>query len=53
MLTPEIMTALAGGTLQGNMAWLVLLLVIVIAGIPLSYVTGTSIEKLLKARGVI
>jgi len=53
VLTPKVIEALANGNLKGTMAWLVLMLIIVIAGIPLAYVTGTSIEKLMKARGVI
>jgi len=53
ILTDKVILALAGGTLSGSMAWVVTLIVICILGIPLSYVTGVSIEKLLKSRGVI
>lgn len=53
ILTDKVIVALASGTLSVSMAWVVTLIVICILGIPLSYVTGVSIEKLLKSRGVI
>lgn len=53
LMTDDIIKALANGELKASMVWLITLLVVSIVGIPLFYVTGISIEKLFKSRGVI
>jgi len=53
VLTDDVIVALSKGTLSGSSIWLISLLVAAIVGVPLFYVSGISIEKLLKVRGVI
>lgn len=53
ILTTETIKALAAGTLSGSAIWLVSLVVAMILGIPLFYVTGITVEKLFKSRGII
>jgi hypothetical protein len=53
VLTPQVITALSTGVLSAGAVWLVSLLVSAVVGIPLFYVSGISIEKLLKVRGII
>lgn len=50
LLTSEVMTALAGGTLATGAVWLITLMVCLIIGIPLFYVSGISIEKVMGVR---
>lgn len=53
LLTSDVIKAFAAGTLSGASVWVISLLVCMIIGIPLFYVTGVTIEKLMKARGII
>jgi len=53
ILTDEVLAGLASGTLSTSGVWLIGLLVCMIIGIPLFYVTGISIEKLFKSRGIL
>ena len=50
LLTSDVMTALAGGTLATGAVWLITLMVCLIIGIPLFYVSGISIEKIMGVR---
>jgi hypothetical protein len=53
ILTKQTIAAFAAGTLSTSAIWLVSLLVVMILGIPLFYVTGVTIEKLFKSRGIL
>lgn len=53
IITEKMIAALMAGNMKGQALWLVTTVVILIVGIPMAYVTGASIEKLLKSRGVI
>lgn len=53
ILTPEVIKSLAEGKLTGQGVWLVTLLVCSIISIPLFYVAGVSVEKVLKSRGIL
>lgn len=50
LLTAEVITALAGGTLATGAVYLITLLVCLIIGIPLFYVSGISVEKIMGVR---
>lgn len=53
VLSPDVMKALANGELDIGAVWVVALVIGCMLGIPLAYVTGVSVEKILKSRGVI
>lgn len=53
VLTEKTIAALAAGTLSASAVWIIGLIVAMILGIPLFYVTGISVEKLFKARGLL
>jgi hypothetical protein len=53
VFTQEMLNALIAGTIKGAALWLVTLIACAVIGIPLFYVTGITVEKLLKSRGVI
>ena len=53
VLTEDMILMISRGAVDGSAIWLVALIVTAIVGIPLFYVSGISIEKLLKVRGVI
>jgi len=53
ILTTEVINALVANELSAGATWLVTLIVVCIIGLPLAYVTGISIEKLMKSRGII
>lgn len=53
VLTEKVLTGLAAGTLGVGGVWLVTMLVCLVIGIPLFYVAGVSVEKILKARSVV
>ena len=50
ILTPEVIKGVAAGTLSASGSWLVTLIVCLIVGIPVFYVSGISIEKILGVR---
>lgn len=53
VLSDQMIQALAKAELSTTAIWLVALVVSITIGIPLFYVTGISVEKILKSRGVI
>lgn len=53
VLSADVMKALASGTLDVGAIWVVALVIATMLGIPLAYVTGVSVEKILKSRGVL
>jgi hypothetical protein len=53
VLTPDVIAALAAGTMSASGAWLITLLVCLIVGIPVFYVSGISIEKIIGVRNKI
>jgi len=53
VLTDDVIKALIDNKLGIQGMWLVTILVVLIVAIPLAYVTGASVEKILKSRGVI
>lgn len=53
ILTKEVVVALSAGTLSGGGTWLITLLIVLVIGIPVFYVSGISIEKILKVRNKI
>lgn len=50
ILTPEVVAALAAGTLSTGGIWLIHLLVALVIGIPVFYVSGISVEKIMGKR---
>lgn len=53
VLTADVLAALAAGTMSVSAVWVIAVMVCMVVGIPLFYVAGISVEKLLKSRGVI
>jgi len=50
LLTTDVITALAGGTLATSAVYLITLMVTLIIGIPLFYISGISVEKIMGVR---
>lgn len=50
VLTDSVVASVATGTLGGSAAGIVALLIVLVIGIPLFYVSGVSVEKIMKVR---
>lgn len=53
VLTDEVVNSIAKGTLGGSASTLVALLIVLVIGIPLFYVSGISIEKIMGKRNIL
>lgn len=53
VLSTDVIQALAQNKLSVSNIWIIALVVSAVLGIPLFYVAGISIEKIMKSRGVI